>query len=207
MSRFAILLGGDITATPRLRGQIAGARVIAADSGMRHAAVLGVEPELWVGDFDSSSGELIDAHHQVPKQIHPAGKDATDGELSIQAGMARGAREFMLVGGLGGQMDHVTAHLALMLRLAADASVFATSGFEEAYPLTPGQHDIDLTSGERISIVPWRDCECFSISNVEWPLTDVDLKQGSSLTLSNVALGSVRLSLKSGEGIIFAYPQ
>ena len=42
MTRFAILLGGNLTVTPRLRQQLAGARVIAADSGMTHAAVLGV---------------------------------------------------------------------------------------------------------------------------------------------------------------------
>ena len=51
MSRFVILLSGDLTVTPRLHRQIAGARVIAADSGMKHARTLGIVPELWVGRF------------------------------------------------------------------------------------------------------------------------------------------------------------
>lgn len=42
MSLFVILLGGDLTVTPRLAAQVAGARAIAADSGIRHAAALGV---------------------------------------------------------------------------------------------------------------------------------------------------------------------
>ena len=54
MTCFAILLGGDLTVTPRLKSQIRGARVIAADSGMMHAAALHIMPELWVGDFDSA---------------------------------------------------------------------------------------------------------------------------------------------------------
>ena len=58
MSRFIILLGGKLVRTPRLDAQMAGARVIAADAGMCHAAMLGVVPELWVGDFDSAPADL-----------------------------------------------------------------------------------------------------------------------------------------------------
>ena len=54
MSTFVILLGGDLVVTERLRQQIAGARILAADGGIRHAAALGVDPELWLGDFDST---------------------------------------------------------------------------------------------------------------------------------------------------------
>ena len=69
MTRFAILLGGDMTPTARLRGQIKGARIIAADSGMMHAAALGVVPELWVGDFDSAGSELTMQYREVPADI------------------------------------------------------------------------------------------------------------------------------------------
>ena len=46
MSRFTILLGGDVRVTERLRKQVAGTRVIAADSGIRHVPLLG----LFIGD-------------------------------------------------------------------------------------------------------------------------------------------------------------
>ncbi len=52
MSKFVILLSGDLMVTPRLHRQIAGSRIIAADSGMKHASTLGIVPELWVGDFE-----------------------------------------------------------------------------------------------------------------------------------------------------------
>ncbi|TIT31323.1 MAG: thiamine diphosphokinase, partial [Mesorhizobium sp.] len=53
MSTFTILLGGDLLRTPRLDRQVEGSRVIAADAGIGHARMLGLVPELWVGDFDS----------------------------------------------------------------------------------------------------------------------------------------------------------
>jgi len=58
MSRFTLLLGGDLVRTPLLDRQVAGSRVIAADSGIRHAESLGVTPEMWVGDFDSAPADL-----------------------------------------------------------------------------------------------------------------------------------------------------
>ena len=118
MSRFAILLSGALAVTPRLHRQIAGARIIAADSGMKHASTLGLMPELWVGDFDSSGSELMRDYALVPRQTHSADKDATDGEIAVKEALRLGASEIILIGGLGGESDHATAHLGLALHLA-----------------------------------------------------------------------------------------
>jgi thiamine pyrophosphokinase len=115
---FVILLGGDLTPTKRLRRQIAGARVIAADGGMKHAAVLGVKPELWLGDFDSSDRTLDAAFADVPRQTFPAAKDQTDGALAIAEALQRGATSLSLVGGFGGQFDHALSHGLQLLALA-----------------------------------------------------------------------------------------
>jgi thiamine pyrophosphokinase len=207
MSRFAILLGGDLTVNPRLREQIAGARVIAADSGMMHARALGLVPELWVGDFDSAGSELLLDYAEVPRQTYPAAKDATDGEIAVQEALKLGATEIILLGGLGGQADHATAHLALALQLAQSGVLcLITSGAVEAYPLIAGDHEFDLAAGDRFSVVPWSDISDFTLQNVKWPLNHVTLTLGSSFTMSNVALGQVRLSFATGIAVAFAYP-
>ena len=90
MSRFTILLGGELVRTPRLDAQIAGSRVIAADSGIRHAAALGLAPELWVGDFDSVPKSWRTPIPMCRAEVFPAEKDKTDGELAIE--QALGAR-------------------------------------------------------------------------------------------------------------------
>ena len=71
MSRFVILLGGALVLTPRLEKQVMGARAIAADSGMAHAELLGLDVELWVGDFDSTSEELARRHIAIERQEWP----------------------------------------------------------------------------------------------------------------------------------------
>src|SRR5262247_3778312 len=102
MSRFVILLGGDLVPTPRVERALDGARVIAADSGMRHAAALGVVPELWTGDFDSVPAELLAEWLDTPREVYPSGKDKTDGELAVDAALARGATSLVLAGAFGG---------------------------------------------------------------------------------------------------------
>jgi thiamine pyrophosphokinase len=207
MSRFVILLNGDLTVTSRLRGQIAGARFIAADSGMKHASTLGIVPELWVGDFDSAGSELLLDYSEVPRQTHPSDKDATDGEIAVNEALRLGASEFILLGGLGGQCDHATAHLGLALHLAQSGHCcFISNGNEEAYPLVAGAYDFDFGQQIRFSIVPWSDITGLNLTGVKWPLSDRTLTLGTSFTMSNVALGPVRLSFTSGIAIAIAYP-
>jgi thiamine pyrophosphokinase len=207
MSRFAILLSGDLTVTPRLLRQMAGARVIAADSGMKHARALGVIPELWVGDFDSAGSELLRDYAHVPRKTYPSDKDATDGEIAVAAALQMGGKEFVLIGGLGGQSDHATAHLGLALHLAQSGHrCFISNGNEEAYPLIVGSYDFDFGAKSRFSIIPWSDIVGLDLTGVKWPLSNKTLKLGTSFTMSNVALGPVKLSFTSGIAIAIAYP-
>lgn len=207
MSRFVILLGGTLTVTPRLLSQIEGARAIAADSGMAHASALGLEAELWVGDFDSTQDELANRYRHVERETYPADKAATDGEIAIAAALARGARDFILVGGFGGQADHTFGHAGLVLGLAQQGHrALLTSGSEEAYPLLPGAHRLELPTGSRLSIIPFSDLSGLDLEGVKWPLHKRAVTLGSSLTLSNVALGDVRIGLARGYGLAIAYP-
>jgi thiamine pyrophosphokinase len=207
MTRFAILLGGDLTVTSRLRGQIKGARVIAADSGMMHAATLGVVPELWVGDFDSAGSELTMQFRDVPRETFSPEKDATDGAIAVEEAISRGATEIVLLGGLGGQTDHALGLLGQSIGIARQGIACSlTSGTEEAWPLIPGRMVVELPAGTRISIIPFGALEGLDLSGVKWPLSARDVPVGSTLTLSNVALGPVEIALRSGYGIAVAYP-
>lgn len=207
MTRFAILLGGTLTVTARLVRQVEGARVIAADSGMGHAAALGVIPELWVGDFDSTDSVLARQYPDVPRQTHPEAKDATDGSLAVAEAILRGASQIVLVGGLGGQTDHMLGNVGMLLGLARKGySCFASSGEEEAYPLLPGDCLLDVPQGTRLSIVPFTGLEGLGVQGVRWPLVNRSVALGSTLTLSNVVTGNVSLSLKAGHAIAIAVP-
>ena len=127
--------GGGLQRLPRLIGL---------------SRALGLVPELWVGDFDSSGSELMRDYALVPRQTHSADKDATDGEIAVKEALRLGASEIILIGGLGGESDHATAHLGLALYLAKSGlRCFISNGNEEAYPLIAGAYEFDFGAQSR----------------------------------------------------------
>ncbi|WP_193393643.1 thiamine diphosphokinase [Rhizobium ecuadorense] len=207
-STFTILLGGELSLTERLHRAVGGSRFIAADGGMRHAAALGVTPELWVGDFDSTPDDLEGAFPDVPKQPYPKAKAATDGEIAVSEAIARGARRLILAGALGGERsDHALQHLLSAVSLAEEGfDVLLTSGKEEAVPLLVGAIELDLPKDSLVSVLGFSELTGLCIDNARYPLADFHLPFGSSRTISNVAEGKVRFSLRSGRAIVLARP-
>lgn len=204
--RFTILLAGRVDPTPALVNAVSGTRVIAADDGIRHATALGLTPELWVGDFDSSPAIAAGEFSDIPRETFPRDKDQTDGELAIDAAVARGTSRLLLVGALGGpRSDHAFAHLILALRFAArglDVELF--DGREHGWPLSPDPRRFDLTPGAQFSILKFSDLSGLTVVGAKWPLADVDVPFHSILTQSNEALGEVVVGLQEGSAMLIA---
>lgn len=207
MSRFALLLGGELIPTERLRRQIAGARVIAADSGIRHAEALGLAPELWTGDFDSVTDLMRTRHPDIPTETYPADKDLTDGEIAIEAAKARGASELLLIGAFGGsRADHAFLHLAAAVRLEeAGLPCLLSSGNQEGKALLPGKARFDYPAGTLFSVLAFSDLAGLTLSGVKWPLDRRAVPFGSSLTLSNEVRDRLEVELESGRAMVLAH--
>lgn len=208
MSRFTLLLGGDLIRTPRLLAQIADTRVIAADSGMRHARELGLTPELWVGDFDSATALLERAYPDIPRERFSTEKDKTDGELAVSIALREGATSLVLVGAFGGaRADHAFLHLALAIRLAEQGlNVILTSGAQEAVPLSAGETEFDYADGTLFSVLGFSELTGLTETGAKWPLDCVEVPFGSSLTISNEVQGKLRIQLGTGRALLLAHP-
>ena len=205
MARFTILLAGRMTPTPDLVRAVEGTRVIAADDGIRHAAALHCRPELWVGDFDSCA-VAPQAFENVRRETFPADKDRTDGELAIDAAIARGAGSLLIVGALGGpRSDHAFANLVLVLRIAAmGLAVELFDGDERAWPLDASPRHFELAAGTQFSILKFGALRGLTIEGAKWPLDRAGVPLHSILTQSNEALGPITVTVESGEAILLA---
>ncbi|WP_274423141.1 thiamine diphosphokinase [Chelativorans sp. YIM 93263] len=207
MSRFSILLGGELRRTPELNHQIADTRVIAADVGIGHAAVLELKPELWVGDFDSVPDEMARNFSHVPREIFPPAKDKTDGEIAIEAALRLGATSLVLIGAFGGSRpDHSYLHMVQAIRLAENGvPTLLTSGSQEGCAILEGQrHVYDYPEGTVFSILVISDLSGLTVEGAKWPLDAVEVPLGSSLTMSNEVQGRLAVTLQQGRALLFA---
>lgn len=88
--------------------------VICADGGYVHAKKLGIVPDIWLGDGDSLIGEEAVAKE---KQIFPVKKDYTDTDLAVMEALKRGFDDVVIIGALGGRLDHEFSHFCLLKKI------------------------------------------------------------------------------------------
>ena len=201
-----VLLAGPLEPTPLLLRAARAARlVVAADGGVRHAEALGVEPALWVGDFDSVNAEDLTRWRHLPRMEYPRDKDATDAELAARVALEIKPASLLFAGGLGGELDHELGNLILAVSLARQGVQTAlSSGSTWAFALVPPGLDLDLEPGTPFSLVPLADLEGVTIRGGRWELEDARLPLGSGHGMRNVAEGNVSLRLNRGCGLLIA---
>ena len=170
--------------------------MIAADSGLDHAAALGLGVDVLVGDLDSASADAVSAAEAAGVRIerHPAAKDATDLELALDYALAAGATRVTVVSGGGGErLDH---HLAELVLLAAPRfaplHLDARIGTARAVAIHAGE-EVSLTGapGAVLTLLalggPARGV---TATGVRWPLAADTLQPGSTRGVSNEIVSS-----------------
>ncbi len=113
--RAFIYTGGDIFPDGIWDKPEKGDIIIAADSGMKNAARLGLVPDIVVGDFDSFPE--VELPKTAERVTVPAEKDFTDTQLAIEVALEKKPAELIIVGGLSGRLDHTLSNLAILERL------------------------------------------------------------------------------------------
>ena len=102
MVRCVILGAGPIQNTQITRGFVRQDDfILCADGGYAHARRMGLRPDLLIGDFDSVKPP---EHAGCEVYSYPPEKDDTDMLLALKCGLERGFRDYLILGGLGGQI-------------------------------------------------------------------------------------------------------
>ena len=115
-ARCVIVGGAPIRDYERVRAYLKeGDYLIYCDSGLCHMEGLGREPSLIVADFDSHE----DPHMDVETIVLPVAKDDTDTVYAVREALARGYRDFLLIGVFGARLDHTLVNAYVLFDLDA----------------------------------------------------------------------------------------
>lgn len=189
--------------------------VVAADGGWAKAVVLGLRPQLLVGDGDSLPSARFDevAAAGIAVERSPMAKDESDMELALLAALRRGATHVTILGALGGErLDHALANVALLaLPDPAAAEVELLDGTTRVRLLRapaadgpPATCPLPGSIGDLVSLLPWGTAAAgVTTAGLEYPLNDETLQPGPARGLSNVRISAeASVALRSGSLLI-----
>jgi thiamine pyrophosphokinase len=172
--------------------------VVAADGGARHAAGLGLDIDLWVGDGDSIGADaLADLEAAgVPLERSRPDKDESDTELAVRAALAHGARDLVIVGALGGRrIDHALANIGLlaMPELGGRSAIILDARSRISLLRAPGpdgaavERSLPGAVGGLVTLLAHGDgVDGVTTRGLAYPLADERLEAGPARGLSNV---------------------
>lgn len=178
--------------------------VIAADSGLDRARLLGVRPHVVVGDLDSATPDALAWAREAGASVeeHPTHKQHTDLELALHRALEEDPEVVELVGGSGGRPDHWLANLALLAATAGRGrTIRAWMGAWRIDVVVAGSPFIHSAGpGGLLSLLAiGGDARRVKTTGLIYPLSDEDLLWGSGRGISNVFEGGpVRIEVQSG---------
>ena len=184
-----------------------GAFVVACDAGYRHASLLGLEPDLIVGDFDSAPPPPASARTIVLPHV----KDDTDTHFAARWLREQGAKRVVMLGALGGaRMDHTLANLETGLFLArGGADAVLADARTELHYLLPGR-PLVLPAADAGG--PWKYLSLLplggpltgvTLTGVYYPLREAALQPDFPLAVSNeFTEPTAALSCSGGAGLV-----
>ena len=175
--------------------------VIAADRGYDSLMAFGVQPDLVVGDFDSLGH--TPSHPNVIQL--PAEKDDTDMIFALRKGLELGYRRFVLLGGVGGRVEHTYANLQLLDWLTTQgAQGFLVGEKTAATALRDGELVFPQSMSGYLSVFcNSGSAEGVTLEKLKFPLSEHTLTGTFPLGVSNEFIGeSARVAVKSGSLIL-----
>jgi thiamine pyrophosphokinase len=204
--------------------------LLCADGGAKAALALNLSPRHVIGDFDSLTPDELSALEARGAMLHrhPAHKDETDLELallmalrifttehtestekskksSVSSVISVVEREIIVLGALGGRIDHELANMLLLAMPALKgARVVLAHGAEQLFAIDArdGETTARLQghAGDIVSLLPFNgDAHGITTAGLEYPLRDESLFVGPARGVSNVLLANEgNVTLRAG---------
>lgn len=203
-----IVLGGDAPSVALLKACVAETDFsIAADRGLEAFDAAGFEPDLLIGDMDSVSPDVLARYEsRLSEDRLNCIKNDTDCEYALNLAVEKGAEEIILLGALGGRLDHALANLMMVVR-AARSGVWAEIRAEGVRIVRiDGSYTLKGAKGSTVSLLPLGEAHGVSIKGCYYMIEDFTLASDTSRGMSNVVTADEAVfTVREGDLMLFHY--
>jgi thiamine pyrophosphokinase len=158
--------------------------VVAADGGANVARVLGVPPNVIIGDLDSITPSTR-RHFRSSLIVRLTRQDNTDLEKALDYIASGGPAEVMILGMTGNRIDFTLANLAVIWKYTERLHLTVRGDGWRAFAVKR-RADFRVRKGTTISLLPFGICRGITIRGMQYPLTNASMKVGD-VGVSNVA--------------------
>ena len=167
--------------------------IICADGGSYLAYLLGIRPDMIVGDVDSIDKELIEKFRKSNSDIiiakFPKNKDKSDLELALERAVILKPNEIIILAGLGKRIDHELTNILLMLGQKEYLyKIKFLSNNSELFTLSKNTV-IKNKKGKVLTLIPLTAViKNVNTDGLKYEIKNKNLMWGNSLTLSNIIM-------------------
>jgi thiamine pyrophosphokinase len=172
--------------------------IIAVDGGLYYLDLMGICPDLIVGDLDSIPQELLKKYSHVPIHSLSIDKDKTDLEWAVELLIAKSEIEKITIfGALEKRSDHALGNLHILRRYPRRVSIESET---ELIFAIQGKSEISCKIGQTISFIPLGGpVTGVTSKGLKWELFNASFDK-NFMSISNICLNSsIQISIVEGD--------
>ena len=164
--------------------------IIGVDSGAMHLFNRSITPTTVLGDLDSIESSLLKKIKTMDIELinYETDKDKTDFELSLNNIDNPNEKNIYLIGGEGGEIDHLFSIFSLIINYEFAENL--TWFYKDKTIIFKTNVSIKMELGSNFSIIPITQLESLTIIGAKWDVNKIDVKPGSTKTLRNISISN-----------------
>ncbi len=176
--------------------------IICADGGARHAARLGIRPDVIIGDMDSLSAAHRRRFRDV-RILRVRDQESTDLEKALRHCVALGIRSVVVVAAVGDRLDHSTGALGCFRKFRREIRLTLVDRGGTLSHLGPDE-TVTMARGALFSLIPVGRCTGVRIDGARYPMKGGSLEPGVREGISNRATGKT-VRVRHSDGTLLIY--
>ena len=173
--------------------------IIGVDSGAMHLFNRSITPTTVLGDLDSIESSLLKKIKTMDIDLinYETDKDKTDFELSLNNIDNPKEKNIYLIGGEGGEVDHLFSIFSLIINYEFAENL--TWFYKDKTIIFKTNVSIKMELGSNFSIIPITQLESLTIIGAKWDVNKIDVKPGSTKTLRNISISDeIKINCEDG---------